>query len=392
MNYKRLLSLYEERGPAEANDLLREAFASKEVRADHVDLGKLFAECFGWHEFQACRRRERLANDVIAERLTEAQGAVTTAAFLNIQGQIVYSMTLDAYNDVANVFTPLIPEVPTVFLDGEKVAGITQIGDEVAVRPEAQPYALAGVGEDWIFTPPVPDRGMVVPVTWEALFADRTGQLQDRCRDVGRWGGINREKRAIDCVIDENTTAHRYNWRGTVIQTYNNNTGTHTWDNLEASNALVDWTDVNNAEQLFNGLTDPYTGEPIEIEPKHLVVTKQLEQTAARIVRQGTIQYTTPGYQTSGNVSHHTGDNPYSGKYQVVTSKRLAPRLATDTDWFLGDIGAAFRCMVAEKPTVLEAPPNTADEFHRRIVRQFRFNERTAYVTVQPRAMQKNTA
>jgi hypothetical protein len=79
------------------------------------------------------------------------------------------------------------------------------------------------------------DRGGIVSVTWEAVFNDRTGQLLDRCGDVGYWAiGYPEEVAAIDCLIDENVTNHRYNWRGTVIASYGDNSGSHTWDNLDA--------------------------------------------------------------------------------------------------------------------------------------------------------------
>lgn len=403
VSYKRLVGLYEQKDPAEANDLLREAMGWDEsgrraegrpdVDPRSISLGRLFEECFGSSEYLNCKRygRDYLATDVMSKALSEASGAVSTAAFLNIQGQIVYSMIMEPYNEVAAVFTPRIPEVPTSFLDGEKIAGITEIGDEVQIRPEAQPYALAGVGEDWIFTPPTFDRGLIVPVTWEAIFADRTGVLDQRCKDVGKWGGINREKRAIDVTIDENVTAHRYNWRGTVIATYGDNSGTHTWDNLNATNGLVDWNQLNTVEQNDNAITDPYTGEVVDVELTELIVPKALEETARRIVRQGSIRFTSPGYATSGNVTQHEGDNPYGNKYEIVTSKRLAPRMAVKTSWYLANMGAAFRYMQVEKPAVMMAPANNLDEFHRRVVNQYRWNERGAYTTIQPRASQKST-
>src|SRR5262249_42568993 len=152
------------------------------------------------------------------------------------------------------VFTKLIPEVPVSYtLEMVKVAGITQIGDEVLERKEHDPYTIAGVGEDWIFAQAVKDRGMIVPLSWEAVFnTERVGlPLQDRAKDVGYWSGYNREVRAIDCAIDENRTDHRYNWRGVIISSYNDNTGTHSWDNLAGTNGLVDWTNMNTAEQVF---------------------------------------------------------------------------------------------------------------------------------------------
>lgn len=388
MNYGRLIEMYERLPIEDANDRLKQMFESKDVRPTEFDLGALFAEAFGWQEFGACRSKKRM----IGEVLLESQGAVTSAAFTNITGQIVYSAILEPYKAEEFVFTQMIPEVDTKFLDGEKMAGINEIGDEIQIRGETFPYAVAGVSEDWIFTPSIPDRGVVVPVTWEAVFQDRTGRVLEECAKVGLSGGRNREKRAIDAVIDENTTRHRYNWRGTVIATYGDNSGTHTWDNLTASNALVDWTDLDNSEQTHNAIVNPYTGEPIDIELTDFIVTKQLEQTARRIVSATEIRVITPGYATTGNPTQTNQANPYNNKYKVVTSKLLAQRLGTDTSWFLGNIAKAVRAMVAEKPDVVEAPPNNHDEFWRRIVKQYRFNERVEYVVVQPRALQKNTA
>ena len=376
-----------------ADKLLRESFAKKQIKPKDFDLGQLFAECFGYETYRECAARRKLANDVFHETtLREGTGAVTTASFQNISGQIVYSAILEAYQAEDFVFSKLIPETPTQFLDGEKIAGVTEIGDEAAVRKETDPYTLAGVSEDWIFTPPVLDRGMIVPVSWEAVFADRTGLLLERCSAVGKWMGVNKEKRAIDCVVDENTTAHRYNWRGTVIASYGDNSGTHTWDNLAASNALLDWTDVDAAEQVFNGLVDPYTGEPIMIEAKHLVHCLELIQTARRILSATEIRVATPGYATTGNPTQTNMPNPYSGKYQSVTSRLLAQRMATDTSWFLGDVSKYAKYMVAEPMTTVQAPSNNKDEFERRIVQQYRVNERGAFVVVQPRAIVKSTA
>lgn len=408
VNYSRLVSLYQHFDEREANTRLQEAMGrdaegrrvrdrdgraqSPDVDPRNVDLGRLFCECFGWDEFVACRKGHQLMSQVVSRALTEAEGAVSTSSFTNITGQIVYSTVLDAYEVEDFVFTRLIPEVSTAFLDGEKIAGITSIGDEVAVRPEGEPYALAGVTEDWIFTPPVKDRGMIVPVTWEAVFADRTNVLLDRCRDVGTWSGVNREKRAIDCVIDENVTTHRYNWRGTVIASYGDNSGTHSWDNLAADTPLVDWGSIDLAEQVFNAITDPYTSEPTLWDPRHLVVTKQKEQIARRIVSATEIRVVTPGYATTTNPTQTLRSNPYANKYEIVTSRLLASRQATDTHWWIGDVSKYAKYMQAERMAVMQAPTNSEQEFNRRIVQQFRVNERGAYVVVQPRAMVKTPA
>lgn len=396
VNYGKLVKLFEQRGVPAAKAELETLFEAKDLTPRDFDLGRLFCECFGWHHFDACRRRTAYANDVMQAALQEQQGAVTTAAFSNIAGQIVYSAILEPYQAEELVFSKLIPEVDTNFLDGEKIAGITEIGDVVAVRGEAQPYALAGPGENWLFTPPVLDRGVEVPVTWEAVFQDRTGRLLDRCRDVGKWGAINREKRAIDCILDLNTTAHRYNWRGTVIASYGDNSGTHSWDNLSASNPLTDWTNLNNAEQNMNALTDPFTGEPIDVMARHLVVAKSLQHVAERLLGAEKIRVATPGFATTGNPTQTEAANPYANRYTVLTNRWVAARISAGsgnaTDWFLGDVAKYARYMVAERLQVVPMPSNTMEEYRRRIVAGWRVNERGAYSVWEPRALNKSTA
>lgn len=388
---KNLVEAYRHDGAA-ADAGFRAAIDEKRIPTPRLDLAEVFVECFGDAEYYRCKRGQQSAHEVY-QRFAEADGGVTTAAFQNISGQIVYGSLLEAYQSPDFVFAAMIPEEKAIILDGEKIAGITEIGNKSTLRKEGDPYAEMGVGEDWIQTPPVPDRGGIVSVTWEAVFNDRTGQLLDRCKEVGYWGiGYPEEVAAIDCLIDENVTTHRYNWRGTVIASYDDNTGTHTWDNKAASNGLVDWTSLNTAEQVFNGLTNPYTGTPIMIQPKHLVVYKGLEQTARRIVSATEIRVTTPGYATTGNPTQTNQTNPYNNKYTVVTSQLLAPQLATDTDWFLGDITKYALRKVAEPLNVVQAPTNNKDEFERRVVARFRANKRFAHVVRQPRAMVKSSA
>src|SRR5262245_25242880 len=155
--------------------------------------------------------------------LVEAGDAVNTSAFSNINGQIVYSAILDAFNSEAFVFSPLIRTIQTQF-SGEKIAGVTRMGDRSEVVGEGMPYPNVGVGEDYIETPVTTKRGLIVPLTKEAIFFDRTGVVMQRCAEVGEFLGLNKEKRVIDCIIDENVTTHRYKWRGTIYATYQTTT------------------------------------------------------------------------------------------------------------------------------------------------------------------------
>src|SRR5262249_11223747 len=367
--------MYRHHGAEQGDKLMREALGyggdgkklkERRYRPDDFNLGELFAETFGWNEFQACRNRGRLGSQGL-----EAAGATPPAALASITGQIVYSAIMDAYQKEEFIFTRIIPEKQSQFIDQEKVAGITQQGDQDLVVPEGQDFPLVGVGQTWISWPEALKRGRRVALTREAIFRDRTGVLLDRCAAVGEWLGVNREKRAIDCVIDENAgavnqpTGHTYRWRDTYIRSYGDNSGAHTWDNLQAANDLTggDWTKVDAAEQLLNQQVDPDTGEPLMSDYNYLICTKQLEKTALRILNATEIRVATPGFATTGAPTQTNVANPYAGKFQVLSSRLLRMRLAAATTWFFGNPGRAFIYKTIFPMATLEAPSNSVDEF-----------------------------
>lgn len=325
------------------------------------------------------------------DELTEAD-AVSTGHFANITGQIVYTELLQKYMAEEFVFTRRIRTIPTA-LSGEKIAGVTQLGDQAAVVGEGEQFPMAGINEDWIETPQTTKRGFIVPVTKEAVFFDRTNLVLERAGEVGTWLGVNKEKRAIDCVIDENTTAHRYKWRGTTYATYQ---GTTPWVNLIGSNALVDWTDIDAVEALFNNLVDPNTGEPIMVMADTVVVTPQLLHTADRILNATMTATHVGGYAVSGDLNSFQAPNPIgrggmSGRYSVLTSRLLPARMTTDTTWYMGKPSEAFAYMENWPITVVRAPANNEDEFNRDIVAKFKCSERGAFFVREPRKMVKST-
>ena len=322
--------------------------------------------------------------------LRETASVVASSQFAKISGQILYNAVMEAYEQEAFVFTGIIPVVNTQF-NGERIPGISGIGDEAMIVDEGQPYPKAGVSQTYIDTPTTTKRGLIVEVTKEAIFFDRTGVLEDRCRRVGEALGLNKEKRAIDCVIDETVTDHRYRYRDTTIATYGDNSGTHTWDNLAASNALVDWKNIDAAEQLFSQMLDPETGEPILLNPSHLICTRQLLYTARRVINATEITVATPGYATTGNPTETKTGNPITN-YTIVSTNQLAARMNTDTSWYLGDPRRAFRYMQNWPLTVVQAPANNEAEFTQDVVMRFKASERGAFATIEPRAMVKCTA
>lgn len=388
----KLRRLYEaavkDRAPDKFFDEFDEALRTKQVRLDEFSIRQLFEHFIpDGREIVDSWSPRHGGSGAINLPLLEESGAVTAGAFSRISGQLVYSEILDSFQSEQFAFSPLVRTIPTQF-SGEKLAGITRIGDEAEVIGEGRPYPQAGVSEDYIETPATTKRGLIASLSKEALFYDRTNVLTQRCREVGEFLGLNKEKRVIDCVIDENTAAHRYKWKGTTYPTYQPSTP---WVNVTATNALVDWTDVDNAEQTMANLVDPYTNEPILVMPRHLVVTRQLLYTARRVVNATEIHVSTPGFATTGNPTETITSNPVQG-YQIVSSVLLAARMATDTNWFIGDLSRAFAYMENWPLTVIQAPSNSEVEFTHDIVMRWKASERGACATLEPRYMHKSTA
>lgn len=375
-----------DRNPGVFFEDLRQAMAKKELLPSDFRIRHLFEQFVpDGREILESYDPQQAGGATLFEATADV---VNTSAFANISGQIVFNAMLAAYQSEEFVFSRLVQDVQTSF-NGEKIPGITGLGDASAEVKEGEPYPHVGVGEDWIETPQTAKRGLIVPITKEALFFDRTGMLVDRASKVGEAIGLKKEKRLINAFIDENETTYRYKWKGTAYATYQTSTP---WINSKTSNALLDYTSLDAVEQLANNLTDPHTGEPIVMNLRHLVVTKQLEMSAYRILNATDVDYASTGAPTNAASSVMKGPNPMKGKYQVVTSRFIAPLLATDTNWFLADIGEVLKYMVNFPLKTEQAPPNSQLEFERDIVLQFKGSERGTPAVVEPRKSIKSAA
>lgn len=345
-----------------------------------------------------------VGNDVLEEccdprgpqkLLSENTNAVDTSHFANVSGLLTVRQAMAGYQAEEFVFTNMIPTMQAT-RQLERLNGVTDIGDAALIVNEGKPYPTAGVNEDWVDLPRMLKRGFIVPITKEAIFFDETADLLRKASDLGRAFGINKEKRAIDCFIDENTTAHRYKWRGATYATYQTSTP---WINSKTSNALVDWTDIDAVEQLFANMVDPNTGEPINVMADTIVVHPSLEATAMRILDAIGIAYHSQGYPTNAAALATNAPNPigrngsrYSTRYKVVSSRFLGPRLATDTDWFLANPAKAFAYREAWPATSAQAPINSEMEFNNDIAFRFKISEMGAYATIDPRYTAKSAA
>lgn len=378
---------------------LKEGFDSRQIRPDELSTRSLMENFIfdesgkpcGHEIVQSWNPTHGGGSDGLSLTKLMEDGSVMASAFSSIQGQIVFNATLQAYESEDFVFTKEIPMVQTQF-SGERIPGIGGIGDKAEIVGEGQIYPMVGVTEDFIDTPVTTKRGLILPLTKEAAFFDRTGLLLARCAEVGLYLGVNKEKRAIDCFIDENTTAHRYNrkLKGPVA-TYGDNAGSHDWDNLQATNALANYTNVDNVDQLLYAILDPNTGEPIQITgqmklvvARGLLKTAEAIQHASQVVNTGSFAVTGNPIQTwSGNITP---------PFTILSSRMLATRMATLTSWYYGAPSQAMKYMQNWPMTTVEAPSNSELEFTQDIVMRWKASERGQYAVTDPRYVAKSTA
>lgn len=395
LNYKSLLESYQA-DPVGTDQNVRKAFKEKAYKPQDVDFGRLFEACFGWQAFRDCRNKELLAHDVFARSLQESAGAVMTTAFQTITQNFVNSTVLEAYDAPELIFQKLIPTRQSK-LRTERIPGIGGLGRVRQHVPEGEPFPLAGVTEEWQDTPVTKKYGFRTALTWEAVFFDQTGILVDRISKLAASDAYDQELAAIQCIVDRGTGAadariggHRYNYKGSSYASYQ---ATTPYVNIKTSNTLLDYTDIENTELLFDAMTDPTTGlvtGAFRAASTQILVPTSLVHTAKQILHATQLRMHVGGYATSGNLGERSSPNTLQ-EYQIVSSPLLSAQLETATDWHIGNIGKACEWIENSPLETKQAPSNSADEFERDIVMQWRVSRVGAYYVRQPRFLVKST-
>lgn len=313
---------------------------------------------------------------------------VDTSAFSHITGTLLFTRLMQDYQLEEFILTRIVPNIPTQF-SGEKVPGVTGIGDEATIVGESVDYPLVGLGEDWITTPPTVKRGMIIPITREAIFFDRTGLILRKAAEIGRWMGVNKEKRLADLLIG---TTNNYKWRDTTYNTYQTSSP---WINSITGNELNDWTDIDNMEQLFVNMLDPNTGEPIVITGAQLMVSPAKMHVARHITQATTVEKVDNlaaaiTYRSLG-ANMVAGYTPFASRYvyrRLIASGLSAADAANVM--FFGNFAEAFAYFENWPIQVTQAPQNSEPEFTADIVARFKVSERGQAVVMNPRYVIKS--
>lgn len=388
------------RGPDQFGKVFQEAITKGELGIGDFSIRRLAEVCLGNQWQRIDPRYVQDAEMLIAEAGSDE--GVDVTAFSNITGQIVFSAFLTYYDDPMFIGDQLMPTEQTPF-DGEKEPGVGKIGDDGEDIHPGMPYPHVGLTEDFIETPSTKKRGLIIPVTREAIFFDRTAMIQRRAGEVGEALRWRKEKDQLRVVTG---ITNNFNWLEQAFNTYieaTNGGWTAVREGNGAVNALADitledWTDVEQLKLLFSALKDPNTGEPIVISPRILLVPDALSWTADRILTATEIRSTAGTQETlSRNVLEGSGVRRLSSPLlkQLLTTEKLDGTITVtapqaDKTWWCGDPNKSFVYKQNWPRQVTQAPSNSEAEFTKDIVLRFKATERGVAAVRDPRFMTRS--
>lgn len=404
---------------AEGNDYRDRAgnrrIQEAQLQAEEFDLGDLGFALIG-HDFKryfdptnpgslsgvaSFRMLTEAANPGDGRALLESTGVgIDVSAFANINawtavtGGLLERRLLEGFYNPQFIADELMPAESTRMKEGQKVIGVSRIGDKGKERQPGQPHERAGFGERWVTLPSTRENSLAIDVTKEAVFFDLTGGILEEASQVGEWLAYRKEIEVIDAFIGVTSQSGgrvAFNYKGTAYDTYSP-TRVNGYLNQQA-NELIDWTSFEASWLLFQRMEDPHTGTRILAMPDTVLVNPGKVATAEMIVGASAMERRTAGSATQAtagtlNVSQGSA-NPVSrfGVKKVLFSPlveqrctdasglALTPTNATKYWWHFQQ-GRVFKYMQNWPLTVAQAPANNYEMLDRGLVASYFANER----------------
>lgn len=238
-------------------------------------------------------------------------------------------------------------------MNGQKLIGISRMRTQTSAAKGRQPgeaHTEIGFGSNFQTTPETVEQALKCKVTREAVFFDLTGDVLDEAGNVGDELAYGMEKDIADLVLGVSSS---YNRNGTSYSTYQT---ASPWIN-DHSNAFSDETDIDDARQLFVGMTDPDTGREISImgrdilcmPARELKFREQLFGSGLQVGTQLNSNFPSRWKMSTAQISAVSG-----GPYNVMPMSAIWYNRATAADglnlsasnakeyWFVGDFQKAF--------------------------------------------------
>lgn len=384
IKYKELKRRYELDGAEKTVHHLSEALAKKELKSEDFSLRDL-AESLVPDGHHWVRELDPRSGN--GKTLLEAEG-VDVTAFMSVTSQVVFNKIQEAYTQEAFVLSNMLETIPTRF-DGEKLPGTSGIECSTAEIKPGMPYPHVGFSADYVETPSTTKQGLIIPVTKEAVFFDRTHLVLSRAAEVGEVLALNKEKRICDVVLGIKNT---YKWNGQAYDTYSESS-TSPYMNYLSSNPLENMDNMTKVEFLFSCMTDPVTKDAILTNADSVLVMPAVKSAAHRLLNAAYIT------MSHDNSSLAAVQNPHSD-YKIFSSqiayRQLITSGVTETSalgyWYMGNFRKAFAYMENWPITVTQSPLGSEADFNQDILVRFKASERGTPAVINPRYVIKCTS
>jgi hypothetical protein len=280
-------------------------------------------------------------------RVKDMYEALQSTVFPKAVGALIHKKVLDAYEATPTIGDQLVTIVPSN-KKTETIVGFTA-AETPELVPEGTPYQDSSLGEKFV-TIDNYKYGRLISITEETVMFDQTGQIINRCQDIGEKAALFREKQIVQAVCSLDTTVYK---PGGVATSFYSNT-LHS----NAVNAGLSGTGLASIKDLMDAQTDS-EGDPILINRSNLIllVPSELEITAYNLMR---------AQQVLG--SNNNDPNYWQGAYKILSS----PFMTSATNYFIGDFKRDFwYTQVYPLQTMRHVEPSEAN-WSRDIVAQFK--------------------
>ena len=324
---------------------------------------------------------------------------VSASAFAAITQRIVNAAVLEGYQLPDTVLSRSVPTISGKTRDARIVNFTVPLAEgKTLTYEEGQDKPTVGLYAEYVKTLPVRKKGLVIPITREAVLADDTGGVLDAARRAGQV--ISMEKEALltqfvcglvaNCVIEKRKS-------DAAEVTSNLFLTTGRWVNQQ-TNAMADWTDFDDAENRILGNTLPGTERPPMLMQRFVLVPPQLRSTVLRIINATEVRSSSvsipdfpPNVVASANPLAGLGIQPIVSP--LVYSEQVAAGVGTSVaagTWFYGDLSQAVRYYELWPLEVVEVRDDRAAA-RADILVEFAAGECGVPVIVEPRVWTKNT-
>jgi hypothetical protein len=292
---------------------------------------------------------ESKADFVSKLRVKDMYEALHSTVFPKAVGALIHKYVIDAYDITPTIGDQLVTTVPSN-KKTETIVGFTA-AETPELVPEGTPYQDSSIGEKYV-TIDNNKYGRTISITEETVMFDQTGQIINRCQDIGEKAALFREKQIIEAVCDLGTTS-KYKPSGTAASFYSSTNG-----NTVSVTTPTSASALASVKDLMDSQTDS-EGDPILINRAGLIWLVPAGMEVAAWTQMNSQQVT-----GSGN----NDPNYWSGTYKILSS----PFCSTSTEAYIGDFKRDWWWTQVYPLQVMRHVKPSEANFSRDVIAQFK--------------------